>query len=193
MDPDYPQLKPKDFTGDQKAKDALAVKLITEAGYGKGKPLTIAYFCTSDDLHKKETEAIAAMWKHKLGVVSRIKLEDSDTLYADFEKLQWDAYCDGLVGDYAGAEPFLVYRTDAAGAGYPWKNDAYEAAMADAVKLTDPAARKQALAKAEQILLDDYPIAPLLQASKRNLIDKRVAGWVDNPIGYHLTKYLQIQ
>ena len=193
MDPAYPQLKPKDFTGDQKAKDALAVKLITEAGYGKGKPLTINYYCTSDDLHKKETEAIAAMWQAKLGVISRIKLEDSDTLYADFEKLEWDAYCDGLVGDYAGAEPFLVYRTEAAGAGYPWKNDAYEAAMADAVKLTDPAARKAALAKAEQILLDDYPLAPMLQASKRNLISKRVTGWVDNPIGYHLTKYLQVQ
>ncbi|MES1153249.1 MAG: peptide ABC transporter substrate-binding protein [Dongia sp.] len=193
MDPGYPSLKPKDFTGDQKAKDALAVKLITEAGYGKGKPLTINYYCTSDDLHKKETEAIAAMWQAKLGVISRIKLEDSDTLYADFEKLEWDAYCDGLVGDYAGPEPFLVYRTEAAGAGYPWKNDAFEAAMADAVKLTDAGARKAALAKAEQLFLDDYPIAPLLMASKRNLIAKRVTGWVDNPIGYHLTKYLQIQ
>jgi oligopeptide transport system substrate-binding protein len=193
MDPSYPSRKPKDFVGDQKAKDALAVKLITEAGYGKGKPLTINYYCTSDDLHKKETEAIAAMWQAKLAVISRIKLEDSDTLYADFEKLEWDAYCDGLVGDYAGAEPFLVYRTEAAGAGYPWKNDAFEAAMADAVKLTDAAARKAALAKAEQLFLDDYPIAPLLMASKRNLIAKRVTGWVDNPIGYHLTKYLQIQ
>jgi oligopeptide transport system substrate-binding protein len=193
MDPAYPSLKPKDFTGDQKAKDALAKKLIADAGYGKGKPLTITYDCTSDELHKKETEAIAAMWQAKLGVISRIKLEDSDTLYADFEKLEWDAYCDGLVGDYAGAEPFLVYRTEAAGAGYPWKNGAYEAAMADAVKLTDPAARKAALAKAEQIFLDDYAIAPLLQASKRNLIAKRVTGWVDNPIGYHLTKYLQVQ
>ncbi len=193
MDPDYPQLQPKDFTGDQKAHDALAVKLMKEAGYGKGKPLTINYYCTSDDLHKKETEAIAAMWKSKLGVVSKIKLEDSDTLYADFEKLEWDAYCDGIVGDYAGAKPFLVYRTEAAGAGYPWKNDAFEAAMADAVKLTDAKERKAALAKAEQIMLDDYPIAPLLMASKRNLIAKRVTGWVDNPIGYHLTKYLQVQ
>src|SRR5262249_11688138 len=34
MDPEYPRLKPADFGGDQKAKDALAVKLITEAGYG---------------------------------------------------------------------------------------------------------------------------------------------------------------
>jgi len=32
MDPDYPQLKPKDFAGDQKTKDALTVKLIGEAG-----------------------------------------------------------------------------------------------------------------------------------------------------------------
>jgi oligopeptide transport system substrate-binding protein len=193
LDPDYPALKPKDFGGDQKTKDALAQKLIAAAGYGKGKPLKVAYYCTSDDLHKKETEAIAAMWKAKLGVVSKIKLEDSDSLYADFSKQEWDAYCDGLVGDYAGAEPFLVYRTEAAGAGYPWKNDAYEAAMAKAVAMTDPAQRKQALAAAEQILLDDYVIAPMLQESKRTLIAKRVQGWVDNPIGYHLTRFLSVQ
>ena len=193
MDPDYPKLAPKDFAGDQKTKDALAVKLMTEAGYGRGKPLTINYYCFSDDVHKKETEAIAAMWQAKLGVISRIRLEDSDTLYADWQKYEWDAYCDGPAGDYAGAEPFLVYHTDAAGAGYPFKSEAFEAAMADAVKLNDPKERKVALAKAEQILLDDYTLAPLLQASRRNLIAKRVTGWVDNPIGYHLTKYLQVQ
>jgi oligopeptide transport system substrate-binding protein len=194
MDPEYPQLKPADFGGDQKTKDALALKLITEAGYGKGKPLTINYYCTADDLHKRETEAIAALWQAKLGIISRIRLEDSDTLYADWSKYEWDAYCDGPAGDYAGAEPFLVYRTEAAGAGYPKSDhsDAFEAQMAKAVAITDAAERKKALAVAEQILLDDYVIAPLLQASKRNLIAKRVTGWVDNPIGYHLTKYLQV-
>jgi ABC-type oligopeptide transport system substrate-binding subunit len=193
LDPSYPSLKPKDFTDDQKAKEALARKLMAEAGYGPGKPLTISYYCTADDLHKKETEAISIMWQTKLGVVSRIKLEDSDTLYADFSKLEWDAYCDGLVGDYAGAEPFLVYRTEAAGAGYPWKNDAFEAAMAKATEENDLAKRKEILAQAEQALLDDYPLAPLLQESKRNLIAARVTGWVDNPIGYHLTKFLELQ
>jgi oligopeptide transport system substrate-binding protein len=193
LDPSYPSLKPKGFTDDQKAKDALAKKLMVEAGYGPGKPLTINYYCTSDDLHKKETEAISIMWQAKLGVISRIKLEDSDTLYADFSKLEWDAYCDGLVGDYAGAEPFLVYRTEAAGAGYPWKNDAFEAAMAKATEESDLTKRKEILAQAEQALLDDYPLAPLLQESKRNLIATRVTGWVDNPIGYHLTKFLAVK
>jgi oligopeptide transport system substrate-binding protein len=97
------------------------------------------------------------------------------------------------VGDYAGAEPFLVYRTEAAGAGYPWKNDAFEAAMAKATEENDLAKRKEILAQAEQALLDDYPLAPLLQESKRNLIAARVTGWVDNPIGYHLTKFLELQ
>jgi oligopeptide transport system substrate-binding protein len=193
MDPSYPQLKAADFSADQKANDALALKLIQDAGYGPGKPLTLNYYCTSDDLQRKITQAIAITWQKKLGVISRIRLEESQSLYDDFYKLEWDIYCDGFTGDYAGPEPFLVYRTEAAGAQYPWKNEAFEAAMAKATAITDRDARKKVLQEAEQILLDDYPVAMMYQETKRNLISKRVTGWVDNPIGYHLTKFLKLQ
>jgi oligopeptide transport system substrate-binding protein len=194
MDPTYPELKAADFNADdQKANDALALKLIQEAGYGPEKPLTLNYYCTSDDLQRKITQAIAIMWQKKLGVISRIRLEESQALYDDFYKYEWDVYCDGFAGDYAGPEPFLVYRTEAAGAQYPWKNDAFEAAMAKATVESDREARKKLLQQAEQILLDDYPVAMMYQETKRNLISKRVTGWVDNPLGYHLTKFLKLQ
>jgi oligopeptide transport system substrate-binding protein len=193
MDPSYPRLKPADFGTDQKAKDALALMLMQDAGYGPDKPLTLNYYCTSDDLQRKITQAIAITWQKKLGIISRIRLEESQALYDDFYKVEWDVYCDGLTGDYAGPEPFLVYRTEAAGAAYPWKNAAFEAAMAKATAETDRAARLKTLQQAEQILLDDFVIAPMYQETKRNLISKRVGGWVDNPIGYHLTKFLKLQ
>ena len=164
-----------------------------EAGYGPGKPLTINYNCTSDDLPKRITQAIAALWQKKLAVISRIRLQESASHYEDFYEQEWDVYCDGITGDYAGAEPFLVYHSVAAEAGYPWKNDAYEAKMAEAAAAPDQAARLKLLAAAEQIMLDDFHVAPLYQESKRNLIAKRVGGWVDNPIGYHLTKFLKLQ
>jgi hypothetical protein len=41
--------------------------------------------------------------------------------------------------------------------------------------------------------LDDFVLAPLYQDNKRNLISKRVTGWADNPIGYHLSKFLKVQ
>ena len=65
--------------------------------------------------------------------------------------------------------------------------------MAKAVTQTDRAQRMKMLEGAEQILLDDYVLAPMYQETKRNLIAKRVTGWVDNPIGYHLTKFLKLQ
>jgi oligopeptide transport system substrate-binding protein len=193
MDPDYPELRPVDLSDDQKANDALAKKLMEEAGYGPGKPLTVNYYCTSDELPKKVTQAIAILWQQKLGVISRIRLQESAAHYEDFYKQEWDVYCDGIAGDYAGAEPFLVYHTVGAEAGYPWNNEAYEAKMAEAAETTDQSARLKLLAEAEQIMLDDYHIAPLYQESKRNLIAKRVGGWVDNPIGYHLSKFLKLQ
>jgi oligopeptide transport system substrate-binding protein len=193
MDPAYPELKPADFSDDQKANDALALKLMEEAGYGKDKPLTLSYFCTADELPKKITQAIAILWQQKLGVISRIRLEESQALYDDFYKYEWDVYCDGMTGDYAGPEPFLVYHSVPAESGYPWNNAAYEAKMAEAAAATDQAARGKLLAEAEQIMLDDFHLAPLYQESKRNLISKRITGWVDNPIGYHLAKFLKVQ
>lgn len=192
VDPSYPALRPTIFTGDQKANLELAKKLMAEAGYGPDHPLTISYYCTSDDLARKKTEAISIMWQKALGVISRIKLQESQSYYEDFYKLEWDAYCDGLVGDYAGPEPFLVYRTKVAAAGYPWENAKYEEIMGKAIVEPDLAKRKALLVEAEQILLDDFPLAPLLQESVRRMISPRVKGWADNPIGYHLSKYLTL-
>jgi oligopeptide transport system substrate-binding protein len=193
MDPAYPELRPVDFSDDQNANDALALNLIEEAGYGRGKPLTLDYNCTSDDLQRKITQAIAILWQQKLGVISRLRLQESTAHYEDFYKQEWDVYCDGMTGDYAGAEPFLVYHTAGAETGYPWNNAAYETKMAEAAAVTDQDARRKLLAEAEQIMLDDFHLAPLYQDSKRNLIAKRIGGWVDNPIGYHLSKFLKVE
>lgn len=193
VDPTYPHLRPKIFTGNHKSDVALAKKLMADAGYGPGHPLTLSYLCTSDDLARKKTEAISIMWQQTLGIVSKIKLQESQSYYEDFYKKEWDVYCDGLVGDYAGPEPFLVYRSKVAAADYPWENAKYEEIMAKAMAEPDLAKRKALLVEAEQVLLDDFPLAPMLQESVRRMISPKVKGWADNPIGYHLSKYLTIE
>jgi oligopeptide transport system substrate-binding protein len=46
------------------------------------------------------------------------------------------------------------------------------------------------LLRAEQILLEDAPIAPLVHEVNRNLVNPRVTGWVDNAVDVHRTRYL---
>ena len=49
------------------------------------------------------------------------------------------------------------------------------------------------VAQAEKVLLDSYLTAPLAAAPSRGLVRNTVKGWVDNPIGYHLMKFLKVE
>ena len=191
--PNYPHLKPATMTGDYVQDLARAQKLMAEAGYGPGNPLTLDFYCYSDALSKREAQAIGIMWQQKLGVVSRYTFQETQAHWDSFYNYEWDAYCDSSGGDYVGAESFLVYRAKAAEAGYNWDSPKYEELMAQVTQQSDMAKRNELLAQAEQVLLDDHIMAPLSNFVRRVLISTRVKGWVDNPIEYHLTKYLTLQ
>jgi len=193
IDPAYTSLRPADFKDTQADNVALAKQLMAEAGYGPDKPLNIRFHCFSDDIWKRRAETIAVMWQQTLGVVSEMQFQESQAHWDTFYDYEWDAYCDSVGGDYAGAEPFLLYRAEAAAAGYNWVKPEYEALIAQVLTERDAGKRNALLAEAEQILLDDYVLAPLASVTTRRLVSKAVSGWVDNPIEYHLSKYMSLK
>ncbi len=189
----YPALAPKDLSEDHAANVARAKSLLDEAGYATSNPLKVKFDCFSDNSWKRRAEAIAVMWQQTLGVVSEMHFQETQAHWDAFYNYEWEVYCDSLSGDYAAAEPFLVYRTEAAGAGYPWVNADFEAKIATATAKLNTDQRNAALSEAEQILLDDYVLAPLSAVTSRRLIAERVQGWIDNPVDYHLSKYLSLR
>jgi oligopeptide transport system substrate-binding protein len=189
----YPHLKPTTMTGDYAQDLARAQKLMAEAGYGPDKPLNLVFNCFADAVSKRQAQAIGIMWQQKLGVVSRFIFQETQAHYDTFYNYEWDAYCDSSGGDYVGAESFLLYRAKAAEAGYNWDSPKYEEIMAEVAKQADMGKRNELLAQAEQVLLDDHIMAPLSNVVRRMMISTRVKGWVDNPIEYHLTKYLSLE
>jgi oligopeptide transport system substrate-binding protein len=46
--------------------------------------------------------------------------------------------------------------------------------------------------KAEQILVDEQPVAPLMNEADRWLVSDKVSGWADNAVNEHLSKYLSV-
>ena len=46
----------------------MAKKLLADAGYGPGKPLTFSLLYNTSDLHKKLAIAAASIWKKNTGV-----------------------------------------------------------------------------------------------------------------------------
>lgn len=78
-------------------------------------------------------------------------------------------------------------------AGYNWKNDKYEDLMNQAAKTPDVTARNKLLAEAEQVLLDDYLIAPISGGATRQLVKPYVKGWIDNVVQFHASRFLKLE
>ncbi|MGD9741996.1 MAG: peptide ABC transporter substrate-binding protein, partial [Dongiaceae bacterium] len=57
----------------------------------------------------------------------------------------------------------------------------------------DVTARNTLLAEAEQILLDDYLIAPISGGATRQLVKPYVKGWIDNVIQFHASRFLWVE
>ncbi|MGV8577584.1 ABC transporter substrate-binding protein, partial [Pseudomonas aeruginosa] len=66
---DGAKLTPPEWFGwTQEKRNEAAKKLLAEAGYGPGKPLTFSLLYNTSDLHKKLAIAAASIWKKNLGV-----------------------------------------------------------------------------------------------------------------------------
>ena len=101
----------------------------------------------------------------------------------------------GWIADYNDARNFLFLAETRSGqmnyAGY--SNPAFDALIAEGDQTSDPVARGAILTRAEQILLDDLPMAPVYFGTSRNLLHMTVRGWVDNVVDIHPTRFLDLK
>lgn len=189
----YPQPQLPECGMKKDEREALAKKLYAEAGFGPGKKLSLKIESSNNESYKKMWETIAVMWKKTLGVEATVNAQDRDSWLAVFTAGGWDVFGDDLVGDFAGPETFLAYMDPRAEAGYNWESKDYEASWDKAMSMTSQADRFKELAVTEKVLLDSYLTAPVAASPNRNLVNKRVKGWIDNPGAIHGSKYLSIE
>jgi ABC-type oligopeptide transport system substrate-binding subunit len=85
----------------------------------------------------------------------------------------------------------LTTKTRGSLSGYssPAFDRAFEAANATA----DLDQRNAALAQAEALAMQDMPVIPLFTGVSQKLVSPRVEGWVDNPRGANLSRYLKLR
>jgi oligopeptide transport system substrate-binding protein len=66
-------------------------------------------------------------------------------------------------------------------------------AMDEASVTSDQGKRAQLLARAEQILLQELPVLPIVFRGSRNLVSTRVKGWEDNILDVVYVKNLSLE
>ncbi|WP_102960064.1 peptide ABC transporter substrate-binding protein [Mangrovicella endophytica] len=178
---------------DQLDREDEAKRLLKEAGYGEGgKPLKIDIRYNTNANHEKVATAVADNWK-ALGATVTLTNLDVKSHYAYLQEggAYGAARC-GWTADYADAESFLGLNisTNKTFNYAHWKNEKYDALMAQSYAETDQAKRAALLHEAEKILLAEEPVTSLMIYASPWLVSSKVKGWQDNAVNDHLSKFL---
>ncbi|MHB8886364.1 MAG: peptide ABC transporter substrate-binding protein [Methylovirgula sp.] len=176
------------------AREDMAKRLLREAGYGPGgKKLSVEIRFNTSEANKATAVAIADMWK-VLGVKTRLYQTDSTSYYAFLHSgARFDVARFGWFADYADAQNYLfLAESDNPGLNTAHFSDpAYDALMRAASQATE-ARRIALLHQAEALMLKQQPYLVLLFARSRNLVSKRLHGWMTNVLDHHPGRYISI-
>ncbi|HVZ00043.1 MAG TPA: peptide ABC transporter substrate-binding protein [Dongiaceae bacterium] len=190
--PDYKGARVPECDMDQatriKTAKALLAQGMKEANI---KKLSFTIESSNDDTQKKIAETAALMWKKALGVDVKVNAQERDAWLDAFNGGKWQVFNDDLVGDFAGPETFLAY-IDPRGGVYGWESKEYEDLWDKAMLAADKQQRYALLAQAEKVFLDQYTSTPLDAAPSRDLVSKKISGWVDNVGASHPTRFMTI-
>ncbi|OWF79450.1 oligopeptide ABC transporter substrate-binding protein OppA [Yersinia frederiksenii] len=179
---------------DQEELNAQAKALLHAAGYGPDKPLKLSLLYNTSDNNQKLAIAIASMWKKTLGVDVNMINQEWKTYIDSRNTGNFDVVRASWVGDYNEPSTFLSLLTSTHSGNIAKFNSAdYDRLLSEAGKQTNPKALSDDYNKAEQIIAEQVPIAPIYQFTNGRLIKPWVKGYpITNPedVAYSHTMYI---
>ncbi len=173
----------------QKAK-----ALLKEAGYDKKNPLKFTLRYNTSENHKRIAVAVVSMWK-AIGVQAELFNSEVKVHYSDLKQGDFDVARAGWIADYNDAQNFLYLLEKRTGANNygRYANPEYDRLMLQAEVTSDLKKRAQLMMDAERLAMDDQPIIPIYHYVSKNLVAKKVQGFVDNPKDIHRWRYVTLK
>ena len=177
----------------QKQRDAEALKLMKEAGYGPNNPVEVTVIYNTSESHKKIAIAVAQMWK-PLGVKVKLNNLEWKTFIDIKRNKNYEVARGGWMGDYNEASTMLDRHTTGHGQNDArFNNKAYNELMAKSRKVQSEEERAELYTQAELILAEEMPVAPIYQYVNSNLVKPHVGGYpINNVEGTIYTRDLYI-
>lgn len=172
-------------------RQAEARRLLAQAGYGPGRPLKfeIKHRNTPDPM--LFMPAIQADWK-EIGVEVALAQQEAQIAYADYRARAFQVADAAWIADYNDPMSFLdLQRSYYGPQNYgDYNNPEYDRLMALADQEPDTTRRAALIARAEHMMLEDAPVAPVYFYVNKNLVSPGITGWVDNLLDHHRTRWL---
>ena len=186
--------KPAWFNETQAQRNAEAKKLLQEAGYGPGHPLTFTLLYNTSDLHKKLAIAAASIWKKNLGVNVVLENQEWKTYLDTRHQGTYQMSRAGWCADYNEPSSFLnTMQTGDSNNTAFYSDAAFDQALKDAANASDAAKRASDYQKAEQIMDKDSAIVPVFYYANTRLVKTYVGGYTGkDPLDHMYDKNLYI-
>ncbi len=167
---------------------AEARKLLAEAGIKPGTKIKFTY--NNSEYHKKMAIFAASEWKTKLGLDTEMDNLEFKVLLRKRHDGQFQIARHGWVADYNDVTTFLtlVQCGSDSNDNKNCNKKADDLTRQGNMSL-DPAKRKALLTEAARVVMDDYPMIPLLQYTLPRLLKSYVGGYDEaNPMDRYRSK-----
>jgi oligopeptide transport system substrate-binding protein len=163
-----------------------ARRLLAEAGYPGGKglpPVELLY--NNSEILRLVAEAIQEMWRRDLGIDARLANQEYKVVFANRRTGNYQILLGDWIGDYMDPTTFLdLFRSDAGNNHTGWGSKDYDALMNQAAATVDVAARADLLRRAEQLMLEAAPIAPIYFNTHVYLKQPSLKNWHPSPMDH---------
>jgi oligopeptide transport system substrate-binding protein len=134
------------------------------------------------------------MWKEVLGVRTRLINEEFRVFLQNrAQRRVTEVFRSGWIGDYQDAFTFLELFHSGHGrndAGYD--NPRFDRLLEQIAAERIPSRRRNLMAEAERILLEDQVILPGYVYVSKRLVDPRLRGWQNNIMDVHLSRHMYL-
>lgn len=172
-------------------RQAEARRLLKAAGFGPDHKLSLELktFNNTDSL--LVSQAVQADL-NSVGADIHLIQNEGQIALQSFNIRDFQLGLVGWIADYNDPTTYLgLMKSNTGPQNYgDFKNAEYDALLGKADHEPDGLTRARYLAQAEQIMLDDADVAPIMNSVNRNLVSPRISGWVDNAVDIHRIKYL---
>lgn len=169
-----------------------AKKLLAAAGVKPGTTLKLSY--NTSDYHKKMAIFMASEWKSKLGLNTTMDNSEFKVFLKKRHDGDYQVARNGWLADYNDATTFLalVQCGNTQNDNFNCNKKADEL-IDQGNATTDQAKRTQLLTQATKLVMDDYPMIPVLQYTLPRLVKPYVGGYsVKNTADRYRSKYFYI-
>jgi oligopeptide transport system substrate-binding protein len=166
---------------------ARAVQLLEASGHAQGAGLPgIELMYNNAGNHREVAEAIQEMWRRDLGIQVTLLNEELKSTEEARRAGAFDMLLSSWIADYAEPSAFLeMWRGDSGNNFTGWSSAEYDALLFKAERTADSTSRNVFYRRAERLLLNEAPIAPIYHYTHVFLMQPSVHGWNPTLLDHH--------